>query len=60
MKFEFVNQLSADSGNVVFAIVRKKATETKLVELGRKNIYVLEADITDVKALEACSRILNR
>ncbi|KAG1757029.1 hypothetical protein EDB19DRAFT_1900586 [Suillus lakei] len=50
--FEFVNQLSADSGNTVFAIVRSKTTATKLVELGRPNIHIIEADITDNKALK--------
>ncbi|KAG1754729.1 uncharacterized protein EDB91DRAFT_1095248 [Suillus paluster] len=49
--FEFVNQLSADSGNTVFAIVRSKATATKLAGLGRPNVYIIEADITNTNAL---------
>ncbi|KAF7347322.1 NAD(P)-binding protein [Mycena venus] len=49
---EFVNQLSADSENNVFAIVRKKATATQLDALARNNIKVLEADVTDAKALK--------
>ncbi|KAJ7625329.1 hypothetical protein DFH06DRAFT_742855 [Mycena polygramma] len=49
--FEFVNQLSADSANTVFAIVRNKATATELVKLSRRNVTVLEADITDPRAL---------
>jgi len=49
---EFVTQLSADSRNTVFAIVRDKATgATLLNSLSRKNITVLEADVTDAKAL---------
>ncbi|KAJ7492052.1 hypothetical protein FB451DRAFT_515276 [Mycena latifolia] len=50
--FEFVKQLSADSGNTVFALVRNKATATKLESLPGNNITVLEADVTDAKALE--------
>ncbi|KAJ6541829.1 hypothetical protein B0H19DRAFT_326217 [Mycena capillaripes] len=49
---EFVTQLSFDSGNTVFAIVRNKATATQLNALSRKNVTVLEADVTDAKALE--------
>jgi saccharopine dehydrogenase-like NADP-dependent oxidoreductase len=51
-QFEFVNQLSADSGNTVFALVRSKATADKLAELGRPNVHIIEADITDNKALK--------
>ncbi|KAG0707613.1 hypothetical protein DFH29DRAFT_1055838 [Suillus ampliporus] len=50
--FEFVNQLSADSGNTVFALVRSKATATKLAGLGRPNVHVIEADITNTDALK--------
>ncbi|KAJ6541814.1 hypothetical protein B0H19DRAFT_958375 [Mycena capillaripes] len=50
--FEFVRQLSVDSGNNVFAIVRNKATATQLNALSRKNVIVLEADVTDAKALK--------
>ncbi|KAJ6580833.1 hypothetical protein B0H19DRAFT_1251118 [Mycena capillaripes] len=50
--FEFVIQLSADSGNTVFAIVRNKTTATQLKALSRNNVIVLEADITDPKALK--------
>ncbi|KAJ6452539.1 hypothetical protein C8R47DRAFT_998059 [Mycena vitilis] len=50
--FEFVNQLSADSANAVFAIVRNKTTATELLKLSRSNVTVFEADITDPKALE--------
>ncbi|KAJ7625302.1 hypothetical protein DFH06DRAFT_742295 [Mycena polygramma] len=50
--FAFVNELSADSSNSVFALVRNKATATQLLNLSRKNVMVLQADITDPKALE--------
>ncbi|KAJ6598604.1 hypothetical protein B0H10DRAFT_2179110 [Mycena sp. CBHHK59/15] len=53
--FEFISQLSSDGKNTVFAIVRNKATATKLNDLPRKNIIVLEADITDPKALKAAA-----
>ncbi|KAG1773984.1 hypothetical protein EV702DRAFT_1047992 [Suillus placidus] len=54
--FEFVNQLSADSRNTVFALVRSKATANKLTELGRRNIHIIEADITDNDALESAAK----
>ncbi|KAJ6546890.1 hypothetical protein B0H19DRAFT_953952 [Mycena capillaripes] len=58
--FEFVKQLSADSGNAVFAIVRNKGTATQLNSLSRKNVTVLETDITDAKALKlAASAVSN-
>ncbi|KAJ7837329.1 hypothetical protein B0H14DRAFT_2589194 [Mycena olivaceomarginata] len=49
---ECVRQLSAKSENKVFAIIRNKATATKLYELPGNNITILEADVTDWKALE--------
>ncbi|KAJ7361143.1 hypothetical protein DFH08DRAFT_366475 [Mycena albidolilacea] len=49
---EFVRQLSANSENKVFALVRNKATATKLKNLARNNITILEADVTDGKALQ--------
>ncbi|KAJ7837387.1 hypothetical protein B0H14DRAFT_2362438 [Mycena olivaceomarginata] len=51
---EFVRQLSANSENKVFALVRNKATATKLKNLARNNITILEADVTDGKALQVC------
>ncbi|KAJ7242547.1 hypothetical protein B0H12DRAFT_1132116 [Mycena haematopus] len=48
---EFVRQLSANSQNKVFAIVRNKATATNLHALSRDNVTILEADVTDAKAL---------
>jgi len=50
--FEFVNQLSTDSGNTIFALVRSRATADRLVELGRPNVRILEADITNTKDLK--------
>ncbi|KAJ6541828.1 hypothetical protein B0H19DRAFT_1174838 [Mycena capillaripes] len=50
--FEFVKQFSADTENTVFAIVRNKATATGIEELSRKNITILQADVTDAKALK--------
>lgn len=51
-QFEFVNQLSNDSGNTVFALVRSKLTADKLVELARSNVHIIEADITSTKDLK--------
>lgn len=58
--FEFVNQLSADSGNTVFALVRSEATANRLVELGRRNVHIIEADITDNKALKYAAAEISR
>ncbi|KAF8194285.1 hypothetical protein K438DRAFT_1719617 [Mycena galopus ATCC 62051] len=52
---EFVTQLSTNSENAVFAVVRNKATATELNDLSRKNVTILEADVTDAKALEAAA-----
>jgi saccharopine dehydrogenase-like NADP-dependent oxidoreductase len=41
--------------NIVFALVRSKANSQKIAGLGAKNVHVLEADITDVKALKVIS-----
>jgi len=52
---EFVKQLSDDSSNIVLAIVRNKATATRVTELGRSNVHLLQADITDYEALKAAA-----
>ncbi|KAJ6578574.1 short-chain dehydrogenases/reductase [Mycena capillaripes] len=53
-QFEFVNQLSSKSDNTVFALIRNKATASTLYEIqeSRKNVIILEADITDSMAVE--------
>jgi NAD(P)-dependent dehydrogenase (short-subunit alcohol dehydrogenase family) len=58
--FEFVNQLSADSGNTVFALVRSKNNANKLTELRRHNVHIIEADITDNKALKNAAAEVSR
>ncbi|KAK7026196.1 NAD(P)-binding protein [Favolaschia claudopus] len=52
---QFVKHLSADEQNQVFAVVRNKATANFLHELGRKNVTIVEADVTDAKALNAAA-----
>lgn len=52
IKFELVKQLSTPSDNVVFALVRSAKTAGKLETLTRPNVHIIEADITDVKALK--------
>jgi saccharopine dehydrogenase-like NADP-dependent oxidoreductase len=54
-QFEFVRRFAQKSENTVFALVRSKANEQKLVEMGAKNVHIIEADITDVKALKVIS-----
>ncbi|KAK7063705.1 hypothetical protein R3P38DRAFT_2756566 [Favolaschia claudopus] len=48
---EFVKQLSANDKNQVFAVVRNKSKATFLQDLSRKNVTIVEADVTDAKAL---------
>lgn len=36
----------------MFALVRTRANAERLTGLGAKNVHILEADITDVKALK--------
>lgn len=58
MQFEFVRQLSSDSTNIVIGTVRDKAAaEAKVAkELeGRKNIHILETDMTDYNGLKVLS-----
>ncbi|KAF8204506.1 hypothetical protein K438DRAFT_1820020 [Mycena galopus ATCC 62051] len=49
---EFVKQLSVNSQNKVFAIVRNKAAAADLHGLSRNNVTILEADVTDAQALK--------
>ncbi|KAH9847062.1 NAD(P)-binding protein [Lenzites betulinus] len=55
--FEFVNQLSHDTANAVFALVRNPEGATRLATLqkARPNVYVVKADITDVASLRAAA-----
>jgi NAD(P)-dependent dehydrogenase (short-subunit alcohol dehydrogenase family) len=50
---EFATQLSANSSNTVFAIVRSPDTATNLQKLAasRPNLHVVKADVTDPQAL---------
>lgn len=57
MQLGFVKALaSADTAATVFAIVRNKTTSGQLLELVKdndfKNVHVLEADVTDNKAIQ--------
>ncbi|KAJ7755009.1 hypothetical protein DFH07DRAFT_920785 [Mycena maculata] len=60
---EYVAQLSADANNTVFALVRNKATATRLESLPGNlpgnNITILEADVTDPKALENAAKAVS-
>ena len=51
-QLEFVNQLSQNSSNVVFALVRKLETAQKVLAISRPNIHVLQADISNVSELK--------
>lgn len=52
--YEFTRQLSQDSNNLVFGLVRNKAAaEKKAADDGLKNINFISADITSRAALQA-------
>lgn len=55
---EFVNQLSQDSENVVFAVVRNKNKIEYLKPIAdeRPNIHVIEADVTSPQAIEQAAK----
>ncbi|KAJ6486044.1 hypothetical protein C8R47DRAFT_979867 [Mycena vitilis] len=57
---EYVKQLSANDKDIVFALVRNKTTATHLNKLGRNNLTILEADVTDPKALELAAAAVSR
>ncbi|KAL7785942.1 hypothetical protein V8C37DRAFT_393250 [Trichoderma ceciliae] len=60
--FEYVNQLSSNSQNTVFALIRSQNTAGPLNELAasRKNIHVLETDISNpAKLKETAEQIGN-
>ncbi|KAJ9602200.1 hypothetical protein H2200_013320 [Cladophialophora chaetospira] len=46
--YEFVNQLSSEAANTVFALVRSASTATKVQTLAgeRKNIHIVQCDVT--------------
>lgn len=54
-QFEFLRQLSANSANTIIGTVRDRtATEKRISEelQGRKNIHLVEADMTNYAALK--------
>jgi hypothetical protein len=53
-QFEFIRQLSEDPANTIFGLVRNKEQADKKVaaEINRKNIHIIEADVTDYDALK--------
>ncbi|KAL6690631.1 hypothetical protein J3F84DRAFT_353063 [Trichoderma pleuroticola] len=60
--FEFVKQLSADSNNTVIALIRSQATAGPLNELAatRKNIHIIETDISSVSRLEETANSISK
>jgi len=54
-QFEFLRQLSSDPNNTVIGLVRNiPATEKSIVQelSGRKNLHLVQADVTDYEALK--------
>lgn len=62
MQFEFLRQLSENPANSVFGLVRNKAAvEAKVAaEIGRSNIYIIQADTTDPDALKVSERVAHQ
>jgi hypothetical protein len=50
-QLEFVSQLSANSSNTIFALVRNKSTAAALSSLSGNNITILETELTDVESV---------
>lgn len=57
--YEFAVQLSADPKNVVFSLVRNKATNPELAKLAeeRTNLHLVTADLEDFGSLKVRSRV---
>jgi NAD(P)-dependent dehydrogenase (short-subunit alcohol dehydrogenase family) len=60
--YEFVNQLSAIATNKVFGIVRSSSAATNLQQLSstRKNVFIVEADVSDPKAVLAAAESVGK
>ncbi|KAK4071032.1 uncharacterized protein Triagg1_6399 [Trichoderma aggressivum f. europaeum] len=60
--FGYVKELSADSKNTVIALIRSQATAGPLNELAatRKNIHVIETDISSVSRLEETAKSISK
>lgn len=56
--FEWINQLSVNPSNVVFALVRNENTASKLNALAkeRKNIHVIQCDVTKPDQVMAAAK----
>ena len=48
----FVDKLSKDSSNTVFALVRKLETSQRVAALNRPNVHIFQADISNVSELK--------
>ncbi|KAH6873485.1 hypothetical protein B0T10DRAFT_553168 [Thelonectria olida] len=59
--FELLRQLSENPANSVFGLVRNKAAaEAKVAaEIGRSNIYIIQADTTDPDALKKAAQVVS-
>ncbi|TDL25348.1 NAD(P)-binding protein [Rickenella mellea] len=53
---EYVKQLSEDPKNVVFGLVRNKKRATRLFDLNRQNVHIIEADIVDPEGLQIAAK----
>ncbi|KAI5793301.1 NAD(P)-binding protein [Geopyxis carbonaria] len=57
--FEFVNQLSVNPDNHVFALVRSLNNVQALQDLRRPNVHILAADVTDIALLKAAAQAVS-
>ena len=60
--YEFVQQISRESSNTVFALVRnvEKATALNDLSSSRKNIHVIKCDVTEPADIEAAAATVGK
>ncbi|KAG8927884.1 hypothetical protein FRC02_007636 [Tulasnella sp. 418] len=60
--YEFINQLSRNSDNIVISLVRKLSNVPQVQSLvaERKNLFALEADIVDLPALKRAAEEVSK
>ncbi|KAI9742118.1 MAG: hypothetical protein M1834_000508 [Cirrosporium novae-zelandiae] len=57
--FEFLQQLSSNSENIVIGLARNKAATDKKIASqfpGRENVFIVEGDVTDLEGLERAAK----
>jgi len=59
--YSFITHLASIPGNTVIGLVRNKpATDERLAKDGVKNVHIFQADVTDIKALQAAAEATSK